>query len=513
VQAFLLAVARNDLQTAVSRYTGELLPGFTCDSLLFEEWLLAHRESLHRQALDVFFARTEQLLAAGNLPAAQSVARQQLVLEPWREEAHRQLIRALVLKGERTAALAQFEPCRQILWDELGTEPDQVTLALFKKIEAGEEIGGETAVGALADFYQLRGYYAEAAKRFGEAVRSFTDGAAARTSVAAHLFVHQAGALIRLSRFDEAIEAAQQALSFAGKAVDSWVTGRAKIYRGEIHWRQGQYKSALNVVQAALTLAEAKQLPRIQGLAHLNLGIIYDFTGEFEKVHHHLHQAQQIWETLADIRLLGFTFNSQGVTAYHQHQLKDARIAYQKAYEMLQEIDDQQGIMSLLGNLGSVSIELKDFESAHFYLNESLQLALSTGENNVLAKSYYHLGWAAYEQEDYETAVEHLADALQNYKKAKNLADEGHVYKLIGDVEVKQGNIESAIEKYKYTLEICTKIGNLYLNCLTSLALAAVYETLNHSHLVNKFAQSALALAQKLNNVELEIQAEQWLQR
>ncbi len=137
VDHFMQAIERRDLQAAVAGYHGDLLPGFTCDSLLFEDWLRLEREHLHQVALEAMFEVTEEYLRTGQLDKAQAVARHQLTLEPWREPAYRQLMQAYALAGDRSNALAQFEVCREILWDELGVEPAAETVALYESIKAG----------------------------------------------------------------------------------------------------------------------------------------------------------------------------------------------------------------------------------------------------------------------------------------------------------------------------------------------------------------------------------------
>ncbi len=133
VTAFLTHLDNDQLE-AVTIYQGDLLPGFSCDSLPFDEWLLVERERLHRLALDALFKLTEQSLATADYHAAQNLAQRQLVLEPWREEAYRQLIQTLALLGERSAALAQYETCRTVLEEELGVEPSAETEALMARI-------------------------------------------------------------------------------------------------------------------------------------------------------------------------------------------------------------------------------------------------------------------------------------------------------------------------------------------------------------------------------------------
>ena len=130
VTHFLSHLANAQPEPAVALYRGDLLAGFTCDSPPFDEWLRQSRERLHRLALDALFDLTAQALARSDYQCAQRLARQQLTLEPWREEAHRQLIQTLFLLGERSAALVQVENCRAVLAAELGVAPSAETEAL-----------------------------------------------------------------------------------------------------------------------------------------------------------------------------------------------------------------------------------------------------------------------------------------------------------------------------------------------------------------------------------------------
>lgn len=139
VEQFLRALDSDDLETAVSLYQGELLPGFSTKSVLFEDWLLDKRQTYNRLALDAFYTYGEQLMRRQEFTRAVTTARQQLALEPWREEAHRQLMLALARNGERSAALTQFELCRDVLLEELGTEPEAATVSLYEQIKAGDE--------------------------------------------------------------------------------------------------------------------------------------------------------------------------------------------------------------------------------------------------------------------------------------------------------------------------------------------------------------------------------------
>jgi DNA-binding SARP family transcriptional activator/predicted ATPase len=143
VADFLNYLKNDQPEQAVSLFKGELLVGFTCDSLPFEEWLREEQERLHRLALDALFELTARSLARADYASAQDLAQRQLALEPWREEAHRQLMQALALLGERSAALAQYENCKQILEEELGVEPAVETENLAARIR-DQQLGKST---------------------------------------------------------------------------------------------------------------------------------------------------------------------------------------------------------------------------------------------------------------------------------------------------------------------------------------------------------------------------------
>lgn len=126
------------LAQALDLYRGDLLAGFALkDCPEFEEWLTVERERLHVQSLESLTLLASDAERRGDCPTAQAYLRRQLVLEPWQEEAHRQLMRLLALEGRRAAALAQYELCRTTLADELGLAPTEATRALETQIRAG----------------------------------------------------------------------------------------------------------------------------------------------------------------------------------------------------------------------------------------------------------------------------------------------------------------------------------------------------------------------------------------
>ncbi|MDQ5850809.1 MAG: tetratricopeptide repeat protein [Chloroflexota bacterium] len=122
---------------AVALYRGDFLAEFLLDdSAAFEEWTAVTREQVREQALRACTDLASYYEQHGAYEEAQRYARRQIELDPWREEGHLQLMRALWQGGQRSAALAQYERCCQLFQQELGIEPTLETTALAERIRA-----------------------------------------------------------------------------------------------------------------------------------------------------------------------------------------------------------------------------------------------------------------------------------------------------------------------------------------------------------------------------------------
>jgi DNA-binding SARP family transcriptional activator len=103
------------LEEAVALYRGEFLEGFSLpDSPVFEEWALLNRERLRRLVMEALRHLADRHERGGEYERAFQHAWHQVELDPWREKAHRQVMRLLALSGQRGAALAQYETCRRL---------------------------------------------------------------------------------------------------------------------------------------------------------------------------------------------------------------------------------------------------------------------------------------------------------------------------------------------------------------------------------------------------------------
>jgi DNA-binding SARP family transcriptional activator len=101
------------------------------------EWL----DEIRRRLVDIHLRALECLgevwLGGGDPALAAHDATQAIALDPFRESAHRLLIRAHLAAGEHAAALRAFVSCRSLFEEELGVVPAPETVALVAPLLRG----------------------------------------------------------------------------------------------------------------------------------------------------------------------------------------------------------------------------------------------------------------------------------------------------------------------------------------------------------------------------------------
>ncbi len=124
------------LRLAVDLYQGDLLEGW------YPDWCLYKREHLQNLYLAVLDKLTSYCEAQSDYETGLWYANRILKCDPARERAHQQIMRIAYLMGDRTAALRQFEHCRDALHKELGVAPAQQTRLLHERIRQ-DQMGRE----------------------------------------------------------------------------------------------------------------------------------------------------------------------------------------------------------------------------------------------------------------------------------------------------------------------------------------------------------------------------------
>jgi DNA-binding SARP family transcriptional activator len=127
----LNAEQAGQVEQAVQLYTGDLLES------VYEDWCIYDRERLRLLHQSALIQLMSYYGLTGDYGRGLKYGRAVLALDHTLEKVHRQIMRLEWLYGDRSAALAQYRLCAQILRDELGIPPMEETRNLYEKMLHG----------------------------------------------------------------------------------------------------------------------------------------------------------------------------------------------------------------------------------------------------------------------------------------------------------------------------------------------------------------------------------------
>jgi DNA-binding SARP family transcriptional activator len=145
LERYLVAGADGEvsaLRRALELYTGELL------DTEYADWVLVEREVLHRRVLEAAGRLVASLEQAGDAAGALSVCRRVLAHDPLDEGTHARAVGLLAGLGDRSAAVAQYELCRDLLARELEVTPGPELEAAYRRALEGPVVPRPSAPAA-----------------------------------------------------------------------------------------------------------------------------------------------------------------------------------------------------------------------------------------------------------------------------------------------------------------------------------------------------------------------------
>jgi DNA-binding SARP family transcriptional activator/TolB-like protein len=152
IDAFHAALETDDLgriRTALSLWRGEFLLDMVIPIEPFEEWLLIEKEGFSQLYSNLLLRFGRLALRQGMIDEALATARQAVQHDPLREESHQLLMDALILQGQRGAAIQQYEALARLLSEELGIQPDESSAELLRRARNPGSVPAKPAIPSL----------------------------------------------------------------------------------------------------------------------------------------------------------------------------------------------------------------------------------------------------------------------------------------------------------------------------------------------------------------------------
>ena len=364
---------------------------------------------------------------------------------------------------------------------QLEREHANLRVALRFALEHNETFKALRLCNALNEFWDVRGYHAEAR----EAFRRVLDASwATCAQSAAHEFcvamgwaqVNAAGLALKQSDLGAANELVNAALQTMRELDDAAGIGDALIILGMIARVQSDWASARTHLQTSLNLARQLNDQRRIATALRNLGVIAEFQGGYAESRNYLEESLLASRASGDQRAVATALSNLGNLAQQQGDYARARELYDQVLAIHRTLGAKWSVAATLTNLGNLAHSQADYDAARTFHEESLKIMREIGDKRGIAVLLNNLGNATLALGDFPAARKLHEEGLRLRRDLNDKRGIAIALGNLGDVAAGLHEFVQAQQFFAQSLIGLRELGDklTITNCLIGAAETAV---------------------------------------
>ena len=218
---------------------------------------------------------------------------------------------------------------------------------------------------------------------------------------------------------------------------------------GIIFLEREDYKKAEKYFKNALKANKSINDDRRISESYNKLGSVYFYSGDSKKALRNYNKSLKINKINKDNELISNSLNFIGDVYYYQYsELGKAKEHYLKGFEVLEGMEKQnlELLLTLLNNLGLVSIALGENDTALLYLRKAIKASKS---DDKLAGTYRNIAYVYQQKRKYSKAEENLNKSLKIALKKNDEKEVLSSYKALYEHFKKTSNFEKSLEIFE----------------------------------------------------------------
>lgn len=248
---------------------------------------------------------------------------------------------------------------------------------------------------------------------------------------------------------DSALIMSNITLEHALKNHDSVGIIRSYRLQGNAYYFKNEYYKSFDAYNEGLSLANKINDSLQMAYTLANLANVYHGTMEYDKAIELYEDAITFFIKIGEDKSVAKTYNNMGLIYQYKKEYEKALSYYQ---ESLRLKDDKWGTASTLANIGSILHKLERPEEAINNLKKAIELFEKSGETQRVITSEVMLAKVFYELKEPDSALFYLQNFILHEKKitSKEFRYQGH--NILYDVYKDRGEFKRSLfhlEQYK----------------------------------------------------------------
>ncbi|HOP03240.1 MAG TPA: tetratricopeptide repeat protein [Tenuifilaceae bacterium] len=256
------------------------------------------------------------------------------------------------------------------------------------------------------------------------------------------------------SSYEKSLTYWRKALELATKK--RYRLGMADCYQqiGYILMRQGEFPTALQELNNALTIFEFIKNRKGMGEVYNDIGLIYKSWGRYEQALQNYLSSLAIYDEIGDDEGSSIASNNIGQIYYFREEYEKAITFFQQYLHVNRRNNYARAVAGAANNIASAYLELEQYDKALDYYTESLQIYDSLGIDLGVAILQDNIGSLYSKKQQY-------TDALLFHKNALNIFQSINSKPRIGPVLMNIGLVYTQTKSYPLALNFLLQSKNI----------------------------------------------------
>jgi len=266
--------------------------------------------------------------------------------------------------------------------------------------------------------------------------------------VVARALLAKAYALFAMNEMGQSHQLVWEAEKLAARSQDTDLRIRALVSSGESFAEDGNFPTALDRIQAAVTLARQIDDPLLSVLSLNSLAYLYNQMREHRKAFDVLDEAYRVAKRLGSPGRVAILKNTEYGVAVDSGQLQRALKAMHDELDLARQIGSGPMIGTALVNLSDCNLKLRDYRAALSYAQQALEQARRTSDDRLTATARLNIGQSYLALGRLAEGKKSIEDGMAWYEKSGHKPDLQMVLTEYGDALERVGDYAGALKAY-----------------------------------------------------------------
>ncbi len=345
--------------------------------------------------------------------------------------------------------------------------------------------GQGTSYNLIAQSYENKGLFAEAIVYYDSSLSVMRSISSRKNE--ANILLNKSNVYQKTADYATAAELCMQSLKLQEELNDTFGIAVCRLTLGNIHYGQGDFKSALiNYVSALEMNKKSARNQGFEGSAVANIGAILDEQKNYDSALVYFRRSETLFRSIHADAKVASAMNNIGACHYHLEN-NDSAIHYLNiGIRMNEELDRPDGLASSLSSLGSVYNSMKRYDSAQYFFRKSIEISIRHNLKEDLLSSYQFLSECYENSGQIDSSLTYLKKYIDLNEMVHGEDEQRKINQVKQNYSISEKEQELKLQKANSVLqekELRNKIsllaGGVVILILLSLLLFSRYRSKN----------------------------------